>query len=277
MVEIKRSYADSRYGQVHYRIAQGTPADGNAPGTPILCLHQTPSSSADWLPVMEPLANGRTVIALDTPGYGMSDAPPEPASIEDFAGVADRLMSDLAGSGAIPGGAYHIMGFHTGSLIATEIARSMPERVARMVLFGLAAYPADQREGKLENLLKAFPAPDASLDHVEKLWAIIGTLSDPRISHEERHMNMAECLRLGARMPWGYISVYRYDFLAAMAQVAHHVLVMNPQDDLWEVTRATSHHFRNGTRMDIEGVKHGVLKLERDRVVEAVEAFLGGT
>lgn len=277
MVEIKRGYADSRFGQVHYRIAAGGPENGEGQGTPILCLHQTPSSSADWLPVMGPLAKGRTVIAMDTPGYGMSDTPPAPVSIEDFAGVADRLMADLADQGLIPGDTYHVMGFHTGSLIATELARSVPERVGRMVLFGLAAYPADQREAKLANLLKAFPAPDASLDHVEKLWAIIGTLSDPRISYEERHMNMAECLRLGARMPWGYISVYRYDFLAAMAEVAHDVLVMNPQDDLWEVTCATSHHFRNGRRMDIEGVKHGVLKLERDRVVDAVETFLGAT
>lgn len=271
MTKIKRGYVDSRFGQVHYRIAK--PVDAGQ-GSPILCLHQTPSSSADWLPVMERLAKDRAVVALDTPGYGMSDAPPAPVSIEDFAQIADRFMDDLAQDGVIPGGAYHVLGFHTGSLIATELARAFSDRVRRMVLFGLAAYPADQREAKLENLLKAFPAPDATLDHVEKLWAIIGTLSDPRISYEERHMNMAECLRLGARMPWGYISVYRYDFLAAMAQVPHHVLVMNPQDDLWEVTRATSHHFRNGTRMDIEGVKHGVLKLEQDRVVEAVETFL---
>lgn len=268
MTQVKRGYADSRFGQVHYRIAQG------GEGTPILCLHQTPSSSADWLPVMAPLAQGRTVIALDTPGYGMSDAPPEPASIEDFAQIADRFMHDMAQQGLIPCGGYHIMGFHTGSLIATELARAFPQRVQRLVLFGLAAYPADVREAKLENLLQAFPVPDASLAHVEKLWAIIGSLSDPRISFEERHISMAECLRLGARMPWGYCSVYRYDFLAAMAQVAHDVLVMNAQDDLWEVTRATSHLFRNGKRMDMAGVKHGVLKLEQDRVVDAVEMFL---
>lgn len=268
MMQIKRGYADSRFGQVHYRIAAG------GQGTPMLCLHQTPSSGADWLPVMAPLAQGRTVVALDTPGYGMSDAPPEPATIEEFAQIADGFMADLADQGLIPAGSYDVLGFHTGSLIATELARAFPDRVQRLVLFGLAAYPANVRQAKLENLRNAFPAPDASLDHVEKLWAIIGTLSDPRISYEDRHINMAECLRLGARMPWGYISVYRYDFLAAIAQVAHPVLVMNPQDDLWEVTRAASLLFRNATRMDLDGVKHGVLSLERDRVVNAIETFL---
>lgn len=272
MTGIRRGYADSRFGQLHYRIA--TSAAGST-GIPLLCLHQTPANGGEWLPVMEPLAQGRTVIAMDTPGYGMSDPPPEPATIEDFAEIADRLMRDLAEAGWIPDGRYDAMGIHTGSVIATQLARSVPARVRRIVAFGLAAYPKDLREAKLANLANAFPPPGNDLGHVEKLWSIIGVLSDPRIPYEERHVNMAECLRLGSRMPWGYSSVYRFDFLAAIAEVEQPVLVMNPQDDLCEVTRATSHLFRNGRRMDITGVKHGVLKLERDLVVKAIEEFLG--
>lgn len=271
MPDIKRHYADSRFGQLHYRIASG---EGEDTAVPLLCLHQTPSSGADWLPVMAPLASGRTVIAVDTPGYGMSDAPPEPASIEDFAEIMAQLMTDLAAEGVIAAGPFDVMGFHTGSLVATQLARSLPGTVRRVVTFGLAAYPAEIREVKLTNLLKAFPPPGPNLDHVEKLWSIIGELSDPRVSWEERHISMAECLRLGTRMPWGYISVYRFDFLGAMAQVEQPVLVMNPEDDLWEVTLATAHTFRNGRRVDLEGVKHGVLKLETARVVDEIARFL---
>jgi len=271
MPNILRGYTASRFGQLHYRISV---CEAPAPLPPLLCLHQTPSNSGDWLPVMEPLAARRTVIAVDTPGYGMSDAPPEPASIEDFAQIMAQCMSDLAAQRLIAAGQFDVMGFHTGSLIATQLARSLPDTVRRAVVFGLAAYPAEQREAKLANLLGAFPPPGPDLQHVEKLWAIIGHLSDPRISYEDRHVSMAECLRLGARMPWGYISVYRYDFLAAMAQVFQPVLVMNPQDDLWAPTLANAHRFPNGRRVDIEGVSHGVLKLETARVVAEIEAFL---
>jgi pimeloyl-ACP methyl ester carboxylesterase len=271
MTGIRRGYADSRFGQVHYRMVA---ARGGDALPPLLCLHQTPANSGDYIPVMEPLARGRTVVALDTPGYGMSDPPPAPVTIEDYAGVAAAFMANLAGEGLVPAGQFDILGFHTGSLIATELARSMPDQIRRLVLFGLAAYPADVRQAKLDNLLNAFPPPGTDLTHVEKLWAVIGKLSDPRIPYEERHVSMAECLRLGSRMPWGYSAVYRYDFLAAMAEVAQPVLVMNPEDDLSEVTRATSHLFRSGTRRDIAGVKHGVLKLERDLVVTVVDAFL---
>lgn len=265
------AYAPSRYGQIHYRIARPT---GPAQAPPLLCLHQTPGNGVDWMPVLPDLALGRVVVAADTPGYGMSAPPPEPAAIEDFAGVMLALMAGLADDGIVPAGPFDVLGFHTGSVIATEMARAAPAAVRRAILFGLAAYPAEAREEKLERLLENFPRPADDLSHVERLWAIIQQLSDPRLSAEDKHVSMAECLRLGARMPWGYISVYRYDFLGAMPQVRQPVLVVNPEDDLWTLTRATAHLFPNGRRFDMPGVRHGVLSLEKARVLAEIETFL---
>jgi hypothetical protein len=77
-------------------------------------------------------------------------------------------------------------------------------------------------------------------------------------------------------MPWGYRAVFQFDFLAAIADVSHEVLVINPEDDLWDVTRSVSGLFRKGTRWDIEGVGHGVLKLETDRLVRTIDDFFCG-
>ncbi|MET0365877.1 MAG: alpha/beta fold hydrolase [Sphingobium sp.] len=272
MPPIVRAYAPSRYGQIHYRIV--TP-DGPTEAPPLLCLHQTPGNGVDWTPVLPTLGSKRVVIAADTPGYGMSDAPPEPAAIEDFAAIMLDLMAGLAEAGIVPEGLFDVMGFHTGSVIATDMASRAPDRVRRAVLFGLAAYPAEVREAKLANLLTHFPQPANDLSHVEKLWAIIQQLSDPRIGPEEKHVSMAECLRLGARMPWGYVSVYRYDFLGAMPRVQQPVLIFNPEDDLWALTHQVAHLFPNGERYDMPGVKHGVLSLEQGRVVAKIEGFLG--
>lgn len=270
-VRVSRAYAPSRFGQVHYRIA--TPAHLlDAPA--LLCLHQTPSSSVDFEPVLAPLGRRRVVIAVDTPGYGMSDSPPAPLSIETLGAVMSELMTELVEQGHVPAGPFDLLGQHTGSVIATEMARTDPDRVRRLVLFGLAAFPAEVRAAHLAALLDAFPAPDASLAHVERLWAAIGALSDPRLSDEQRHRHMAECLRGVGRMPWGYDSVFRYDFLGAIPQVTQPVLVMNPQDDLWDVTLATAALFPNGDRFDMPGVQHGVLALERDTIVPRIDAFL---
>jgi pimeloyl-ACP methyl ester carboxylesterase len=271
MASVTRAYVPGFYGLVHYRLA--TPA---TPATlpPLLCLHQTPSSSAEWEPVLADLAAGRVVVAPDTPGYGMSDPPPAPVSIGDFARTMLRFMDDLASAGVVQAGVFDVMGAHTGSIIATELAGSAPARVRRLVLFGLAAYDAAVRKAKLDTLYEKFPPPGEDLAHVEKLWAILKTLLDPRMTAEQRHVKMAESLRLGSRMPWAYEAVYRYDFLQAMTEVTQPVLVINPEDDLWEPTRLTSGRYRNGRRLDIPGVRHGVLSIEHDRIVAAIRGFL---
>jgi pimeloyl-ACP methyl ester carboxylesterase len=266
-----RAYIASRHGQLHYRIAMPR---SPAVAPPLLCLHQTPGNGRDWQPILADLADTRVVIAPDTPGYGMSDPPPAPASIPEFAAIMAQFMKDLAAAQIVTPGPFDVMGMHTGSIIATEMARAQPEQVRKAVLFGLAAYTAEVRSLKLTRLPDAFPPPGNDLSHVEKLWAKISTLSDPRMGAEDRHIGMAECLRLGVRMPWAYIAVYQYDFLAAMRDVGQEVLVINPQDDLWTVTRETSHLLRRGTRLDLPGVAHGVLTLERDKVVGAIKAFL---
>jgi len=271
MMATTRAYVHSQFGQLHYRVA--LPSEPQT-RPPLLCIHQTPSSSAEWDIIMSDLAVGRVVIAPDTPGYGMSDPPPSPLGIPDFANIMFRFMEDMERAGVVTKGPFDVMGYHTGSITATEMARSSAERVRRLVLFGLAAYDADIRRTKLATLYDRFPPPGNDLSHVEKLWAILGVLCDPLMSMEQRHVNMAEALRLGSRMPWGYDAVYRYDFLQAMSEVGQEVLIMNPEDDLWDVTRATSDRYRQGSRLDFPGLKHGILSIARTRIVAEIKTFL---
>ncbi len=265
-----KAYAPSRFGQLHYRIV--APEAASRP--PLLCLHQTPSNSSQWKPIQPFLARDRVAVAPDTPGYGMSDPPPEPLEIGDYAETMFDFMEHLASRGIIAPGPFDVMGYHTGSITATEMARQGKQRVRRCVLFGLAAYAEDVRAQRLDRLDERFPPPDRTLRHVEKLWSLIGELADPGIPAEQLHIGMADALRLGKRLPWGYIAVYRYDFLGAMTEVSQPVLVLNPEDDLWGVTQQTSHLFRNGKRIDIPGVSHGVLTLRRDYLVSEIEGFL---
>jgi pimeloyl-ACP methyl ester carboxylesterase len=271
MTAATKAYAPSEHGQLHYRVVLPS---GPQIRPPLLCLHQTPSSGAEWEIVMSDLAVDRVVVAPDTPGYGASDQPPAPLLIEQFAKIMFQFMDHLTAAGTITAGPFDLMGLHTGSITATEMARSAPERVRRLVLFGLAAYDAEARKEKLDTLYSKFPPPGDNLDHIEKLWAIFGKLSDPRMSMEKRHVAMAQCLSLGDRMPWAYEAVYRYDFLAAMAQIEQAVLVINPEDDLWVPTTAHSHRFRNGRRFDLPGMKHGALTFAKAQILAEIQTFL---
>jgi pimeloyl-ACP methyl ester carboxylesterase len=266
MSKVRRAYVDSRFGQLHYRIAR---PDGEPSLPPLLCFHQTPQHGGEWEPLLPRLSHSRVVIAPDTPGYGNSDAPPEVQSIEALAEVMGQLADDLDLVGPID-----VMGIHTGSIIATELALQRPAQVGRVVLCGLAAYSVQEREAKLASLPDRFPAPDGTLHQAENLWSFISQYGDPRMSAEQKQVAMAESLRLGARLPWAFASVYRYDFQSALDRIDQKVLVINPEDDLWEPTRANSGRIRNGERWDLPGLRHGFLQFEPDLLAQRIDQFL---
>jgi pimeloyl-ACP methyl ester carboxylesterase len=268
---IRRAYAENIYGQLHYRIA-APPAPPTRP--PLLLLHQTPRSGWELEPIMPALGVDRVVIAPDTPGYGASDPPPEPVGVEAFARAMIRLMDDLQAAGTIAPGPFDVLGYHTGSVTATQMARAWPERIRRIIPIGLAAFDQEERAEKLANI-DVFPVPRANdLTHVTRLWDLMQTLFDPRTSAQWRHRALAESLMTGVRLPWGFEAVFSYDFQAAMAEVEQPVMVINLEDDLYETTKLNAHRYPNGRRVDLDGVAHGVMTLETDRMVALIRGFL---
>jgi len=119
---IRRAFADLPVGQIHY-------ASSGAPSAPaVLLLHQSPRSWTEYREVLPILGQHFHAIAMDTVGFGDSAPPPWPASIERWAGVAANLLE------ALGIGRAHVVGHHTGGVIAVELAAAFPGRVASLVL-----------------------------------------------------------------------------------------------------------------------------------------------
>ena len=74
---VKRAYVDGRYGQMHYRIAVPPQAD-TTEHPPIIFFHQSPSSGRPFEGLVSEMGRDRIAMAVDTPGFGDSDAPPSP-------------------------------------------------------------------------------------------------------------------------------------------------------------------------------------------------------
>lgn len=128
---MRHGFADTRFGQVHY-VEEGA-------GDPVLLLHQTPRSSDEYRDVLPVLGRRFRAIAPDTPGFGLSDGPSGPWSIELFAaGVLD--LCDALGLARVA-----LVGHHTGAVVATEIAAAAPERVRALVVSGMPYVDAARR------------------------------------------------------------------------------------------------------------------------------------
>ena len=266
-------YADGRWGQVHYRLAsaRGQGEGGNAP--PLLMLHATPKSGWIYEGMMARLGQNRSVLAPDTPGYGASAPPPEPAAIEDYAGEMLALVDTLVARGDLPAGPVDVLGYHTGSVIAAAMALRDPARVRRLILVSLAAYDSDERAAKRAGLVN-WRGPAADGSHLNAMWDLLGTLCDARVSTEWKHQSLTENLRCGSRAPWGYDAVYRYDLQAALGKLTQPSLILNPQDDLWDLTRRSAPLAPLADYIELPDLGHGLFDLETEKIAGLIERFL---
>jgi pimeloyl-ACP methyl ester carboxylesterase len=268
MPHIRRSYIDGRWGQIHTRIGAG-PHDR----PPLLMLHPTPKSGWIYEPLMAALMSNRTVVAPDTPGYGASDAPPVPASIEEFAREMAALMAQLAERGDVPAGPFDVLGYHTGSVTSVAMSELAPTAVRKLVLVSLAAYPAQVRAAKREGL-RHWPVPKEDGSHLGALWTLMQGLFDRRIDTVWKHESLTENLRSGARAHWGYDAVYRYDLQAALGRLAHPALILNPEDDLWIPTRENAPRVAHADYIELPDLKHGLFELEPTKIAGLIVKFL---
>jgi pimeloyl-ACP methyl ester carboxylesterase len=118
---MRRGYADTPEGQIHYATA--------GEGEPLLLLHQTGSSRQFWK--LQPLLARRyRTFAPDNLGSGNSDPLPAGVRIADLARSTVHFMDALGLDKA------HVFGFHTGNKLGTEMAAAWPSRIDRLVLCG---------------------------------------------------------------------------------------------------------------------------------------------
>ena len=159
-VQITRHFATVKSErQVHYRRA-GT-------GKPVILLHQSPTSSAEYIPLIREIAEmGYTVIAPDTAGNGLSDPLPnkEWPEMEDFADGVANLLTEL-GIEKAP-----VYGFHTGGVCTLALALRHPDRVTVAIMDGYVQMDAAEKAEILANYLPEFKY-NWSGSHLTWAWA----------------------------------------------------------------------------------------------------------
>lgn len=267
---VRRGYVDGRWGQLHYRVAAPVAA-GPGGKAPLLCLHLTPKSGWIFEPLLADLGTDRIALAPDTPGYGGSDPPPSLLLAGDYAAEFALFMERQAGAAAR--GPFDVLGYHTGSSFALALANRHPERVRRVVLVSVANFSIAEREQRLRTLDFDFPIR-ADGSHVAAQWALVGKGMDRRLDAEWQHHSMAENLRAGRRIWWAYNAVHRQDLQHELAALRQPTLVLNPQDDLWEKTRAVAAAHPRFGYAELPGAGHGVFHAERATVSRLVREFL---
>jgi haloalkane dehalogenase len=131
-MSITRHYLTVNGRRVHYRKC------GNGP--PLLMIHQSPRSSAEYEPLMRVWGDHFTCIAPDTPGFGQSDPLANPApEVDDFADAIVEF-ADAVGIKSIAG-----YGFHSGGILLVTALKRHMAKFSTLAIGGYAIWNEDER------------------------------------------------------------------------------------------------------------------------------------
>jgi pimeloyl-ACP methyl ester carboxylesterase len=146
---------------------------GSGPGRPILLVHGLGGRWQNWIENIPRLALDHRVVALDLPGFGRSQLPAEPISIDGYARTLDRVCDLLELEAPLVGGN------SLGALVVAELALRFPARVGALALVGAACLaPADLDSRTVQLALAAGGRIAGSL-----LRGPNGTVTRPRAQH----------------------------------------------------------------------------------------------
>lgn len=217
MPPLEISHVATAAGRIHIACA--------GEGYPVLLLHQTPRSWDEYRDVLPLLGQRFRVIAMDTPGFGASDAlPPGQASIENWARVARALLDELGIAEAA------VVGHHTGAVTAIEIAAAAPERVGALVLSACPFVDAERRAAQSNAHVIDDVEVKADGSHLLELWRGRQPLY-PVGDTELLTRFMIDALRVGAMAAEGHRIVGRYPMEARIGKVSCPTLVLAPRLD----------------------------------------------
>jgi pimeloyl-ACP methyl ester carboxylesterase len=261
-VTITKRYVPGRYGQLHLREAG---ADGKH--LPVLLLHQNPSSSLEYEPLMQALATDRRVVAFDTPGYGMSDSPPGPLSIAEYVAA---MAESLEAAGLGKDNPFNVYGFHTGSLLTVEMALARPDAVRQIALTGLPMRSAEERAAmlaKANDVPVLDEAGTVALDMGRKLWDYVVASRTKGIPLAHQARLWMDKYRALDKSSWAYVGVWSYDY-ERLRQVTQPALLIQPAEVIRDVSIAAARMIPDHTIADLPQFERDVLDLP-----EAVTAF----
>ncbi|KPQ15406.1 MAG: putative hydrolases or acyltransferases (alpha/beta hydrolase superfamily) [Rhodobacteraceae bacterium HLUCCO18] len=157
-----------------------------AAALPVVMVHGYLGGSAQWSDLQAALSDRFSIVALDLPGFGRASGHAAPATI---AGFAEHVIADLDARGIER---CVLVGHSMGGMIAQEVARKIPQRLDRLVLYGT---------GPLGSMPERFEPLDVSLDRLQQdgVAKTARRIAATWLLHGDAHPGFEALSRIGAQ------------------------------------------------------------------------------
>jgi pimeloyl-ACP methyl ester carboxylesterase len=260
---MRRAYVETPLGQVHYREA------GAVGGRALVLLHQSPSSSAMWEPVLDCFAvRGYRALAPDLLGHGASAPTEQRPDLRTYAAGVLAWMDVLGIEQA------DLVGHHSGSNIAVLMAVEQPPRVRALALWG-PALMTPERYARLAN--EGPPSWECAEEWLGTRWASRRRASGASWTDAIGRRAMLELLQAGPNSQWLHNAVAETPIEPFLPRVTQPVLTLcGEQDTLFDESERAAQLVPGGRFEPMHGASLDVADQRSDAFVEVVDSFFSG-
>jgi pimeloyl-ACP methyl ester carboxylesterase len=260
--KITRRIYPTRFGQMHLRSN-----DGKGRGAPLVLLHMSPRSGAMWETLQEGLE--RPTYAPDRLGYGFSDAPPWALSLEQY---AQATIDTLKAAGVL--GDVDLLGIHTGSFEAIEVAHQLGSQVRRVIAVGMPLFSAEEQQRQLEKYNEQPLRPAAEGGHVLGAWRGGFAFRQPPYDLADVHRRFVEHV-LAANPGAAFRAACGYPIEKKLKTLKAPLTVFAPHDDIIEQTLRVKPLLKPGANfVDLPEFGQDPFNVALDRMVTLVNRHL---
>jgi len=244
--------------------------DPAADALPLVMIHGYLGGAAQWSREIAVLSPRVRVVTVDLPGFAAAADSPAPSTIGGF---AEHVIAQLDEMGL---NRFVLLGHSMGGMIAQDIARRIPQRVARLVLYGT---------GPLGRMPERFEPITVSVDRlfqegvaktaarIAATWFVRGE-DDPACAEVQAIGGMASigaaCSALHAMADWD-----GRDFLQCLTMPSLILWGDRDRSYRWSQIEALWSGLPDASLAVVPGAAHAV-HLEKPKIFYAiVEDFLG--
>ena len=267
--QFSKAYIDLDWGQIH-RL-QAAPSLVTEPT--LVCFPPNPFSGNYYRQLMASLAIDRRVVALDYPGLGQSDPSTTWRTVGDLA----EIMIDAIESARLTDEQHQsidVCGYHTGAMVAAEVAIRRPDLVRRVILIGVP-YFADpaENDAELQNVMQDRPLP-TELAALESSWRFTMTDRHPDVVLERAYNNFLESAAAWRARAPVYRALHGYAAADRAVLVTQPALVLNPHGGLKTHTRAYAQLIQDVSLVELPHLSYGVFDVAPEQIADIMLEYL---
>ena len=262
-ISSRKGYIDSIFGQLHFYVT--------GEGKPLILCHQSPSSLEMFSKAFEPLASsGIQVIAVDTPGYGQSDAPKTQPSIYDYSLCVLDLIEFLDLEKV------SLLGHHTGACIVAELSVIASDRVDKLILNGPPVLTQEEKDnlmGMIEKAPKMKPEEDGS--HLTDLWERRKHFTPGWSDLDAMHRGIIQMLRVTGDEIHGFKAAFTQDLEEVLLAINVPTMILtNTGDDIYFAAKRAASLRPDFKFKELSDGTHDIVDEQTDKWVKSVTDFL---